>query len=584
VNRPLLLAVDGDRAYLSRLEGELERRYGSDFRVRAERSGAAALTELRDAHEHGDPVAVVLADHALPDMSGADLLADVRTMHPDARRALLIEWGAWADRPTAAAILQAMALGVINYYVLKPWTSPDELFHRAVAEFVHEWSRSDPTTARELLVVADQHSARGHQIRSLLTRNGIPHAFYDPVSAPGAAVVRRVAPDDPAAEVVVWIPALGGKSLVDPTDIELVEAWGIDTTLPPDSRDFDVVIVGAGPAGLAAAVYASSEGMRTLVVERESLGGQAGASALIRNYLGFSRGVSGAELAQRGFQQAWVFGAHFLLMREVTALRGDGQGYVAALGDAGEARARAVVLATGVSYRRLGIRELEVLTGAGVFYGASVSEARALTGRSAVVVGGGNSAGQAALHLHRYAERVTLVVRAAALETGMSQYLCGEIAATGIVVRTDAEVVGGGGHGRLERVDVRDRSAGAVTELPADGLFVMIGAQPRTDWVPGDLRRDGHGFVLAGTDVAADGWDGWALGRPPLPYETSLPGVFAVGDVRSGSVKRVASAVGEGSVVVSQLHDYLATAARDAAGGRTGAGADGRATAVRRAP
>ncbi|HEX6920072.1 MAG TPA: FAD-dependent oxidoreductase [Actinomycetes bacterium] len=550
---PLLLAVDGDRAALARLEQELQRRYGGDFRVRGERTAAAALAELEDARQAGDRVAVVLADHWLPDMPGATLLAKIRRLHPDARRALLVEWGAWADRPTAKAILQAMAFGDINYYVLKPWTSPDELFHRTVAEFVQEWSRSDHSTTRETVVVAGRHAARGHEIRSMLTRNGIPHTFHDRESPAGSAVLAEIAGGAETAACVVWMPALGGKVLLDPTDVEIAEAWGVPTTLG-DERDFDVLVVGAGPAGLAAAVYASSEGMRTLVVERESLGGQAGASSLIRNYLGFSRGVSGAELAQRGYQQAWVFGAHFVLMREVTAVRTDGHRYVAAVSDVGDVTARAVVLATGVSYRRLGIPELEELTGAGVFYGASVSEAHALTGRQAVVVGGGNSAGQAALHLHRYAERVTLVVRAPALEQGMSQYLCDEIAAAGIDVRLASEVAGGGGDGRLERLNIRDRVTGAVDDVAADGLFVMIGAQPRTDWLPADLLRDPRGFVRVGADVA----DGWRLDRPPLPYETSLPGMFAVGDVRSGSVKRVASAVGEGSVVVSQVHDHLA--------------------------
>jgi thioredoxin reductase (NADPH) len=360
------------------------------------------------------------------------------------------------------------------------------------------------------------------------------------------------------AEVLVWMAALGGPVLLDPTDVEIADAWGVPTGLTEEDRDFDVLVVGAGPSGLAAAVYGQSEGLRTLVVERESLGGQAGSSSLIRNYLGFSRGVSGAELAQRGYQQAWVFGTHFLFMREVESLAHDGARFTARIRDVGEVTARAVVLSTGVSYRRLGVDALEELMGAGVYYGANVSEAQGLAGLHAVVVGGGNSAGQAVLHLARYCEQVTLVVRTDDLGAGMSAYLVDAItAADNVVVRTGAEVVGGGGPGRLEHVVIRDRGTGAEDTVRADGLFVMIGAQPRTDWLPDSVARDERGFVLTGMDAVGTGWP--LQHRPPLTYETTLPGLFAVGDVRAGSVKRVASAVGEGSVVVSSLHELFKT-------------------------
>ena len=561
MTRPLLLAVDPDPGSLDRIETALQRRFGADFRVRGELTSADALRQLEGALERGDPVAVVLADQWLPGLSGTELLARARVLHPDARRALLVEWGAWAHRPTAEAILRAMALGDINYYVLKPWTSPDELFHRAVAEFVQEWSRSAVTAEWEVVVVAGRHDPRAHGVRSLLTRNGIPHAFLERGSAEGTATLRRLEVEsagDPDGPTVVWMAALGGSVLEDPTDAEICEAWGIRTTLPEDEPRYDALIVGAGPAGLAASVYGASEGLRALTVERESLGGQAGSSSLIRNYLGFSRGLSGAELAQRGYQQAWVFGARFVLTREVRSVRPapDG-GFVATLADVGEVAATSVVLATGVSYRRLGIPDLEALAGAGVYYGASVSEAHGLTGLHAVVVGGGNSAGQAALHLQRYAAHVTLVVRSAALSDGMSAYLADEIGASArITVRTDAEVVGGGGAGWLQEVRVADRSSGEAETVRADGLFVMIGAEPHTDWLPPQVVRDRRGFVLCGADALGAG--AWPLERPPLPYETGLPGFFAVGDVRAGSVKRVANAVGEGSVVVSQLHEYLA--------------------------
>jgi thioredoxin reductase (NADPH) len=407
---------------------------------------------------------------------------------------------------------------------------------------------------REVVVVAEPRSSRAYEISNLLTRNGIPHAFRDRGSEPGREVLERTGTE--RAGVAVWMPAIGGKTLVDPTDAEVVEAWGVPTDLAEDDRDFDLLVVGGGPAGLAASVYASSEGIDTLVVEQESVGGQAGSSSLIRNYLGFSRGVSGAELAQRGYQQAWVFGAHFVLTRTVDRLVAEGDRFCAHVTGVGEVRARAVVVSTGVSYRRLGVESLEVLSGKGVYYGANVTAAHALAGLRVAVVGGGNSAGQAALHLARYCERVTVVVRGATLSETMSSYLVDAIAADPTIeVLTEAEVVAGEGDGRLEAVLVRNRGSGGTERLAVDGLFVMIGAEPRTDWLPGEVARDDHGFVLTGADAAGDGW--W-LDRQPQPYETSLPGVFAVGDVRSGSVKRVASAVGEGSVVVSQLHQHLA--------------------------
>ncbi len=559
-HRPLLLAVDPDPVELDRVEAELQRGFGSDCRVRGELSADDAERLLEGAHERGEPVALVLVDRALPDEARTRLLARTRAQHPDARRALLVEWGAWADRTAASTILRSMAVGDISYYVLKPWIERDELFRRTVAEFVQEWSRSDVSNLREVVVVADQHSGRAREIRGLLVRNGIPHGFAGRGSELAEMVEREVAARgvDPAGgEVLVWMPALDGRTLVDPSDEDIAEAWGVPTTLEGD-RDFDVLVIGTGPAGLAAAVYASSEGLQTLSVEQEAMGGQAGSSSLIRNYLGFSRGISGADLAQRGYQQAWVFGCHFLMMREVTEVRAKGDTFVATIGELGEVTARAVVLASGVSYRRLGVPELEALTGAGVYYGANVSEAHALAGLDAVVVGGGNSAGQAVLHLARYCRRVTLVVRGASLAQSMSQYLIDAIhAASGVVVRTSAEVVGGSGDGHLERVTVRDRDSGEEDSLRADGLFVMIGAEPWTDWLPDQVRRDRFGFVLTGSDATTSG--SWPLERQPYPYESTLPGLFAVGDVRCGSVKRVASAVGEGSVVVSQVHGLLSS-------------------------
>jgi thioredoxin reductase (NADPH) len=568
-----LLVVDPDLDSLARTEGELARRFAADFRVRGESDSAAAIAQLEVASERGDPVALVLADPWLPGIGGADVLRQVRSLHPDAGRVLLVPWGSWAERKTADAILRAMSLGDIDYYVLKPWTSPDELFCRTVSEFVQTWSRTVSSAAREVVVVGAIRDPRGHSVRSLLGRNGIPHAYLDRGTPAATEVLTRIGadqPEDADGPLILWLAALGGRVLVDPTDAEIVEAWGIRTDLsgfdrPADSPDWipevDVLIVGAGPAGLAAAVYASSEGLTVLCVEEQALGGQAGTSSLIRNYLGFSRGLSGAELAQRGFQQAWVFGARFVLTRCVTQLvpEPDTESFLATVSDVGQVRARAVVLSTGVAYRRLGVPSLEDLSGSGVYYGANVSEAHGLTGASAVIVGGGNSAGQAALHLNRYAGSVAIVIRTPDLSSSMSQYLIDLIdASPRITVVPNAEVVGGGGDGWLKEVVVADRSTGERRSIPADGLFVMIGAEPHTDWLPAEVARDKWGFVLTGEDMRVD--TPWALDRPPTAHETSIPGLFAVGDVRAGSVKRVASAVGEGSVVVSEVHQYLALA------------------------
>jgi thioredoxin reductase (NADPH) len=555
-DRPLLLTVDSDPLQLRRIESELQRSFGSDYGIRGELRSADALATLEGAHERDEQVAVVLVDERIPDEERARIFATARNRHPEARRAMLVPWGAWADRATARRILQGVAVGDIDYYVLKPWTSRDELFHRTIAEFVQDWSRSEPHSFREVVVVADRASSRAFAISDLLSRNRIPYSFQERATPEGQEVFERFGA--PGGEVVVWMRALGDVALVDPTDLEIVEAWGLSTTLDEDEREYDLVVVGAGPGGLAAAVYGASEGLSTLVVEREALGGQAGTSSLIRNYLGFSRGLRGSELTQRGYQQAWVFGAHFVLMREVVRLAPEDGRFVLDLADAGRVTARSVVLASGVSYRRLQVPSLEELTGRGVYYGANVSAAHALTGLAAAVVGGGNSAGQAVLHLARYCDRVHLVVRGTDLEESMSAYLVKEIVAEPVIeVLTDSEVVDGGGDGRLERIAVRNRVSGAEREIPLDGLFVMIGAEPRTDWLPDAVLRDRHGFVLTGTDVAGTGF--WDRERPPQAFETALPGVFAIGDVRCGSVKRVASAVGEGSVVVSEVHHHLST-------------------------
>jgi len=568
--RPVLLAVDDEPEALGRTERELARRYGGDYRVVCTPSANEACEQLQAMQAAGEEVAIVLADQWMPEQTGTECLAKVKSLHPRAKRALLVEWGAWGDRRTTDAILRAMALGHIDYYVLKPWRSPDELFNRTIAEFIHEWAQAGASGPREVAIVDQQWSPRAHELRSLLARNGVPHAFHARDSDDGRRLLGEVGLGDASRPIVIL---RGGQVLEDPSNAELAAAYGVNTS-PDVDRDFDVIVVGAGPAGLAAAVSASSEGLRTLVIERESIGGQAGSSSLIRNYLGFSRGVSGAELAQRAYQQAWVFGTDFIHMREVAALRTEGEHHVVTIADGSEVAARAVVLATGVAYQRIGIPSLEALTGAGVFYGASVSEAQALAGRHVYIVGAGNSAGQAAMQIGRYARRVTMIAREADLSQCMSHYLRRVIeAAANVEVLVDHEVIDGGGDGQLERLTLRDNGSGRRSEVEARALFVLIGARPHTDWLPPTIERGERGYVLAGSELARqpDALERWPLERPPLPFETTVPGVFAVGDVRRGSVRRVASAVGEGSVVIQHVDQWLDDLAH-AAPIRAGAG------------
>jgi len=539
---PLILAVDEDAEALERITGELQR-YARDYRVICGPSVEAALHQLESLRERDAAVAIVLAARGTQELKGEELLARVHDLHPHAKRALLIPWGGWADEETADAIRSAMALGHIDYYALKPWSTPDELFHRLVSEFLQEWRRQNAPGRRELTVVADPWSPGGYALRNLLARNGVPHAFHTPESNEGVEFLRACHQE--GAEVpVVLLP--DGSALVDPGAEDLAQHGTRMRTELDEPRTFDVVIVGAGPAGLAAAVYASSEGLDALVVERESIGGQAGSSTRIRNYLGFSRGLSGAELAQRAYQQAWVFGATFLLTREVTGIRSEGDKHVVSISGADDVDARSVILAMGVSYKRLDVPALDALEGVGVFYGASPSEARQFTDGDVFIVGGANSAGQAAVHLARYAANVTLVCRGRSLANTMSSYLLDEIAGKeNVHVRSRTQVVDAEGEDRLEHLTLQGPDG--VETVAADALFILIGAEPHTGWLPREIERDERGFVDAGAD-----------------YGTSVPGVFAIGDVRAGSVKRVASAAGEGSVVIQHVYRYLESVAERA--------------------
>jgi thioredoxin reductase (NADPH) len=554
-HKPVIFAVDAGAESFLRIEYGLRRRYGVEYQVICETSAMWGMKRLKDLKAAGAEVALILADQWMPDIEGAEFLARAGRLFPTAKRAVLVEWG---DRTTQEPVLRAMSLGHIDYYVNKPERPGDEYFHKMVAEFLYDWAKAHRPVFAEIRVVGERWSARSHELRDVLSRNGILHEFHAAETEAGQQLLARLGKRSVKFPVAILYD---GQVLEDPSNADLADAFGINR--PLGRQRFDLVIVGAGPAGLAAAVYGASEGLSTLIVEGEAIGGQAGTSSLIRNYLGFPWGVGGAELAKRATEQAWWFGAVFRFMRNVAALRSEGRELTLTLSDGTEVAGRAVVLATGASYRRLGVPSLEGLVGAGVFYGAAVTEAKAVTGQEVYVVGGANSAGQAALHLAEYASRVTLVVRGRSLSTSMSEYLIREIeAAQNIYVLFRTRVIDGGGEGRLEHLVLKDLESERTETVPAAALFVLIGAEPRTGWLPKEIVRDQQGYVVTGPDLLRDGrppW-GWPLGRPPLPMETSMPGVFAAGDVRYGSVKRVASAVGAGANAVQSVHEHFVKA------------------------
>jgi thioredoxin reductase (NADPH) len=555
--KPAILVVDDEAEVLADLAEDLRRRFDRDYQILAYASGRAALAELARLKEAGQPVALVIADQWMPDLSGVELLDRAHRIEPEAMRALLVAWG---DRSAGPTVLEGCAFGRLDNYILKPWAPAEVHLYPLVSDFLVDWVRAHGPRMELVRVVADDPSPRAHELRHLLERNGIPFGFY----AVGSEEGRRVlAETGLTARELPIVLLLDGRALVDPSNAELSDALGVVEALGTTGVEgrapaYDLAIVGAGPSGLAAAVYAASEGLRTVVIEREVIGGQAGASTLIRNFLGFPRGISGADLAQRAFQQAWLFGAEYVLARGVSSLKAVDHERRLGLDDGTVFSARCVLVASGARYRRLELPSVERLVGAGVYYTVG-SDSRLFKGHDAVVAGSGNSAGQAVVHLARHARKVTLLCRAARLEAHMADYLVREIRrAPNVDLRLATEIVDAEGERMLERLTVLDRASATRETLAAKTLFLLIGADPHTDWLAGTLARDDHGFILTGRDLDR-GEPRWASERQPLPFETSMPGVFAVGDVRSGSSKRLASAVGEGAAAVTSIHELIDT-------------------------
>jgi thioredoxin reductase (NADPH) len=550
VRPPVLLAVDEDPGALEDVEAQLAQRYVQEYRVVCVADAGSALQVLGELAEGGEEVALVLAGESLSRPGEGELLEQARQLHPHAKRAMLVPPDAWADPASAEAIRRSMALGRIDYYVPRPARSRDEVFHEAVSSFLLEWARERRTVPQTVHIVGETWSGRAYELREVFEQCAVPHTFSLASSDQGRELIAQAGPE--AKLPLMVLP--DGRILADPSNAEIAEAAGAPAEL--EKLAFDVVIVGSGPAGLSAAVYGASEGLRTLVLDGGGIGGQARSSSLIRNYLGFPKGVSGSRLAEQAYEQARAFGANFLFMHRATHITPAGDTLGVTLEDGRVVTARAVILATGASYRRLSAPSLADFHGAGVVHGGPVSEAPALRGKQTYIAGGGNSAGQAALHLARYARRVTLVVRASTLEASMSHYLVQAVNATpNVDVRTGTEVADGRGEGRLQELVLRERATGEETTVAADALFVLIGARPHSDWLPREVERDAHGFLLTGSAISDNG--PWPLERRPLPLETSLPSVLAAGDVRHGSVKRVASAAGEGAIAIQLVHSLF---------------------------
>jgi thioredoxin reductase (NADPH) len=549
MGKPVILAVDDDVSVLEMVVQDLRRQYGANYRIQRAASGQAALDTLDQLKKRGDTVALFVSDQRMPGMSGVEFLGKAMEIYPDAKRALLT---AYAD--TEAAI-QAINTAKINYYLTKPWDPPEERLYPVLNDLLETWKENYKPPFEGIRVVGPRYTLRDHQVREFLSRNRVPYVWLDPEqSAEGVDLLTRFKLDDHKLPVVLFGD---GSYLVQPGQMELAGKIGLRTQAAKEF--YDLVIVGAGLAGLAAAVYGASEGLRTLVIEDEAPGGQAGSSSRIENYLGFPEGLSGQQLAERALIQATRFGAE-MLTQKATGIRTENNYNIVQLSDGREVSCHACLIAVGVYYRRLDTPGVERLTGAGVYYGAAMTEARACVDEEVFIVGGANSAGQAAMYFSKYAKKVTMLVRGESLKNSMSKYLIDQIAATSnIEVRTCCRVAEALGEARLSCLKVCRPDGGEET-VPANGLFIFIGAAPNTDWLPDTIMRDTNGFLLSGPDLKVDGKliKSWNQKRDPYLLETSVPGIFVAGDVRHGSIKRVASAVGEGSISVQFIHQYLA--------------------------
>jgi thioredoxin reductase (NADPH) len=551
---PVMLLATSDDGSRAILDGELRRRYAADYEVVTTGSYDHARAILDGLRHWGRDVAMILACYTPSDRDGLTFLRRARSIHPSAKRVVVTPWGHFES---AADVFRTIAEGHAELQLQRPERPRDEEFHGAITDVLDDWHLT-MGSGFEAVRLIGRSDERTHNLRDAFGRNHIPIGYYAADTEAGRRMLEGLELVDPELPVLVLEFTAPPTTLVNPTDIEIADAFGLMT--PPSAEKlYDVVIIGAGPAGLAAAVYAASEGLSTLVIERQAVGGQAGTSSLIRNYPGFSRGISGTHLAFRSFQQAWSFGAEFVFMREAVGLAAEGPERIVSLSDGSTVRGRSVIVASGVDYRRLGLPGLEEMIGRGVYYGAAVTEAPAMAGRPVFVVGGGNSAGQAALHLAKYAKQVSLLVRSDSLASSMSDYLIGQLQSTrNVEIRYRTAVVGGAAvDGCLDSVDLQHLDDERIERLPARGLFVLIGSRPHTAWLEGVVERDPGGYVRTGADVESASPD---LDRSPLPHETSMPGVFAIGDTRRGSVKRVATAVGDGAGVIQLLHGYLAEA------------------------
>ncbi|HWG83527.1 MAG TPA: FAD-dependent oxidoreductase [Gaiellales bacterium] len=550
-SRPVLLAVDDEPSVARAVERDLRRRYGRDYRVLRAGSGEEALATLREAKLRGTPIALLLVDQRMPGMSGVELLEAALEIAPDAKRALLT---AYADTQAAIDAINRVSL---DHYLLKPWDPPEEQLYPVVDDLLDVWRAEAPPAADRIQLVGHRWSRESHDARDFLARNQVPFQWLDVEREDEARRLLAAAEGDGVLPLVLFPD---GGSLHGPTITELAERTGV---LRRAERPFyDLVIVGGGPAGLAAAVYGASEGLQTALVERDAPGGQAGQSSRIENYLGFPVGLSGGDLARRATTQAQRFGAELLTVQQVTRIEQRGPSKVVHLAGGEELGAAAVIVATGVDYRLLDAPGVEELTGRGVYYGGSRTEGVSCRDEHVVVVGGANSAGQAAIYFAGYAQHVTILYRGDSLAKSMSRYLIDTIEDTpNITVRTNAEVAAAHGEEQLERITVRDTAGGAEQEMELAAMFVFIGARPQTEWLPDEVARDKRGFMLAGSELLLeDVRPRWRLERNPYLLETTMPGLFVAGDVRSQSMKRVASAVGEGSMAVSFVHEYLAGA------------------------